>query len=557
MDLKFGVNESFTVDAILLPDFSQVPSDNVVKNLSAFEVTYSEQRPFFQENSDLFSKGNLFYSRRIGRMPAGYYDVYADTSSKKTILKNPDQAKLLNATKFSGRTPGGLGIGILNAILDNTFAIEQDSLGNKQKILTEPFSNYNIIVLDQQLKNSSSVYLINTNVDRRGDYNKSDVSGAGLTLNNKKSTYGIFAQGAVSNVFSKDSVSNKKIDQSGYKYDMNISKISGKFQFSLYQSAINPNFNNNDMGITRETNFFDNGIYLGYSKFEPFRKFLNANYSFSIDQNENFTTHRTNSINISLNYNAQLKSFHYIFSGLNIEPVNRIDYYESRTAGRIFIRPPAANGFVGITTDTRKPVSLNINGYYGSTALVSPTIGYNPYYGFTINPTVRANDKLSFVLTSNYSIDDGERGWVGNDDYGNIIFGVRKLTTMENILSTRYLFRNNLSLSLRVRQYWSKGHYKSFYNLTDAGFLMDNISYDENHDFNFNAINIDMVFQWQFAPGSSINLVWKNSIYEQGDKVISGYSENLNTALQSSQLNTVSLKILYYFDYLYLRKKAG
>ncbi len=82
LDLKYGINESFTVDATLLPDFSQVQSDNVVKNLSAFQVNYDEQRPFFQEGTDLFQKGDLFYSRRIGEQPMGYYNVYSDTNKK-------------------------------------------------------------------------------------------------------------------------------------------------------------------------------------------------------------------------------------------------------------------------------------------------------------------------------------------------------------------------------------------------------------------------------------------------------------------------------------------
>ena len=70
MDLKYGINESFTLDMSLLPDFSQVQSDNKVKNLTAFETVYEEQRPFFKEAVDLFMKGDIFYSRRIGKTPA-------------------------------------------------------------------------------------------------------------------------------------------------------------------------------------------------------------------------------------------------------------------------------------------------------------------------------------------------------------------------------------------------------------------------------------------------------------------------------------------------------
>jgi hypothetical protein len=58
-DLKYGINEKFTLDMTLLPDFSQVQSDNKVKNLTYQEVVYNENRSFFKEGTELFNKGNL------------------------------------------------------------------------------------------------------------------------------------------------------------------------------------------------------------------------------------------------------------------------------------------------------------------------------------------------------------------------------------------------------------------------------------------------------------------------------------------------------------------
>lgn len=156
MDLKYGINESFTLDVSLLPDFSQVQSDNLVKNLGAFEIQYNEQRAFFQENTDLFGKADLFYSRRIGRRPTEYYTIYNNLTEGDEVISNPNASKLLNIAKVSGRTEDGLGVGVLNAVLDNTYAIVRDSDGSERKVLTEPFSNYNITVFDKQLKNSSN-----------------------------------------------------------------------------------------------------------------------------------------------------------------------------------------------------------------------------------------------------------------------------------------------------------------------------------------------------------------------------------------------------------------
>ncbi|NJN34153.1 MAG: carbohydrate binding family 9 domain-containing protein [Saprospiraceae bacterium] len=75
MDVKYGINQSFTLDMTLIPNFGQVQSDNQILNLGPFEVQFNENRPFFTEGSEIFNKGDLFYSRRIGGTPDGYWNV--------------------------------------------------------------------------------------------------------------------------------------------------------------------------------------------------------------------------------------------------------------------------------------------------------------------------------------------------------------------------------------------------------------------------------------------------------------------------------------------------
>ena len=170
MDLKYGINESFTLDMSLLPDFSQVQSDNKIKNLTAFETVYEEQRPFFKEAVDLFMKGDIFYSRRIGKTPALFYSLDDNLNEGEHIIKNPVQQRLINATKVSGRTKNGLAIGLLNAITAHTYAKVAEEPGTTRKVLTDPLTNYNLLVLDQALKNNSNFYITNTNVVRDNNF---------------------------------------------------------------------------------------------------------------------------------------------------------------------------------------------------------------------------------------------------------------------------------------------------------------------------------------------------------------------------------------------------
>ena len=195
LDVKYGITENFTLDATLIPDFSQAGFDNVTLNLGPFEQTFSEQRQFFKEGVDLFNKGDLFFSRRVGNSPVEQNNVEDELINNndinEEIINNPNIVKTLNAVKISGRTKKGLGVGFFNAITEktqakiktteyirnqNTQAITDSVISYRNRV-TESFANYNIVVLDQQFNGNSSISLINTNVTRNGHFRDGNTTG--------------------------------------------------------------------------------------------------------------------------------------------------------------------------------------------------------------------------------------------------------------------------------------------------------------------------------------------------------------------------------------------
>ncbi|HNW00334.1 MAG TPA: DUF5916 domain-containing protein [Chitinophagales bacterium] len=195
LDVKYGINESFTIDATLVPNFGEVQSDNVVLNLSPFEQQFNERRPFFTEGVEIFNQtfnfigDQMFYSRRIGGTPLLYWDAGNDLTANEILTSNPYETNLINATKFSGRTNKNFGIGIFNAIGAQEFATAKDTVtGETRQILTSPYTNYNMLVFEQALKNNSKVSFTNTNVLRDGIYRDANVSQAlyDITLPSRK-----------------------------------------------------------------------------------------------------------------------------------------------------------------------------------------------------------------------------------------------------------------------------------------------------------------------------------------------------------------------------------
>jgi hypothetical protein len=111
-----------------------------------------------------------------------------------------------------------------------------------------------------------------------------------------------------------------------------------------------------------------------------------------------------------------------------------------------------------------------------------------------------------------------------------------------------------MGLSLRARHYWSKVENNRFFNLqSDGGLTPTTLNKDVNQNANF--FNIDMVYNWQFALGSFINVVWKNAIGSFDNNIQDSYFLNFKNTLAAPQNNSLSIRIIYFLDYLNIKKK--
>lgn len=257
MDLKYGINDAFTLDATLIPDFGQVAFDQVELNLGPFEQLFAENRPFFTEGVDLFNKGDIFFSRRIGQRPSGANSI--STTDDETIIDNPDKSQLLNALKITGRTSKGLGVGFLNAITEKTQAtIENNITGERREVVTEPFTNYNVFVLDQQYGNNSSISLVNTNVIRDGSFTDANATALVINHNNKAATNRYRHELRMTNRFTPTG------NVTGFSASTTWRKTTGKWRPFLGHFYRDRKYNPNDLGRNFRTNFQNFAADLNY-----------------------------------------------------------------------------------------------------------------------------------------------------------------------------------------------------------------------------------------------------------------------------------------------------
>jgi len=553
MDIKYGITQAFTLDMTLIPDFGQVQSDNQVLNLSPFEVQYNEYRSFFTEGTELFSKGNLFYSRRIGGTPLHQYDVYDNLAPTEIVKRNPNESKLLNATKISGRTQKGLGIGYLNAVTRPQYAVIEDHTSKQQReYMTDPLTNYNIIVLDQTLKNNSSVSLINTDVLRSGPDYDANVTAALFNFNDKKNMWNLGGKFAMSNLFGYEEKGKTK---SGFNHRLYFGKTSGRFNFNVYQEAADTKYTHNDLGYFTNNNFLTHGLFVGYKWTVP-KSFYNRIFiNFNSYVSHLFTKispieSKYQNADMSINLNVQMKKLHWFGIYTGYRPVQN-DFYEPRTEGYYFQRGASAGLGGWFESNGAKKYS-----FYVETFARQYFDFYNLFaVDFFLNQTFRINKKLSFNYRFSMMPRFNSVGFATNEK-DNILFGKRKVKTYENIFDVKYSFNNMMGLTFRLRHYNSTVDYNTYFTLVQkTGLLEPAPWFTGNANQNANFFNIDMVYTWQFAPGSFVNIVWKNAVSDFNNQVEDNYFANVNNVFSLNQNNNVSIKVIYFLDYLQLKKK--
>ncbi len=562
MDLKYGINDAFTLDMTLIPDFGQVLSDNQVLNLSPFEVFFEENRQFFTEGVELFDKGTLFYTRRIGGRPLNFFNAYSQLQSNEIIKDNPNIVQLYNATKISGRTSSGTGLGFFNAIAGEEFAtIKNLNTSETRRVQTNPLTNYNVLVADQNLVNNSVVSLMNTNVTRIGEEYDANSTGAFVDIKNKGQIYSVSGRFISSNKFYKNET------QSGHAYALSLAKIGGNWKGSVNYVVETDDFDTNDLGFLFSPNERSVSGNLSYNKYKPKnqklqRWELGITPSYSRLYKPNVFT------DFAINFNGFLlwKSRNAVGAFARIEPIETFDYFEPRTLDFSKFYTFPTNWMIGsfFSSDYRKTLAIDINGLHRK--FNEPG---RSYVEIRLGPRIRVNDKLSFFLSSFFSKSNNETGFVSSSSVnkpiegfgsGDIMIGTRDRRIIQNSLRGQFIFNNKMSLSIRIRHYWDQVTYEKFGRLKDDGYL-ENLSFDgiQNGEFlyntNVNFFNIDMNYIWRFAKGSDIILNWKQSIANEDQDFASNYFKNFSGLFDAQQFNSVSLKIVYFLDYDTITKR--
>lgn len=580
-DLKYRVAPNITLDATINPDFGQVESDPAVLNLSAYESFFDERRPFFVAGRGLFrfdvncsqvncSSEGLYYSRRIGRTPelAG---TYGDTVPS-------DPTTILGAAKLLGRFPSGLTFGLLNATTERVTSPGDTTF--------EPRTNFAVARVRQDLRNGNTSLggiftAVNRGMDRwTAPYLPSDAYSAALDfrhrfLKNQYEISGSFDQSRVQGnktailSLQRDAVhyfqrpdANLPLDSNrtvlgGDAEEFKFGKVSG--QHLMFESAYqrrSAGFEINDMGFLRRADqqswstwagYFDRREHLFYKRFQ-----LNNNWwqywstdGLPLEAAYNTNTHITFKNNWGWHMGGTLGQL-----GTT---------YDDRAArGGPAVRQSAyISPWLSINGDDRRAVvpSFNVN-YFSSEN------GRNSSWSFGPEINYKLAGRFSSAFSMNWSHNIADNQWFGNytrTDGTHYTFAHLDQTTTSATVRVNYTFTPTLSLQAYVQPFVSKGTYTDVRQLSSTPRAS---SYEERYavfndasvtsdpgGFNFKQYQSNVVFRWEYMPGSTLFLVWNEG--RQGFESFEGdrnFRGDVRDLMRLHPSNTFLIKASYWLN---------
>ena len=565
LDAKIGITNDLTLDVTINPDFGQVEADPAAINLDGFEIFNRDQRPFFVENNNIFdyrfagNRNNLFFSRRIGRSP----QVYPETPDG-AFTDQPKNTTILGAAKFSGKTKNGWSIGILESMTSKEFT-EISTNGNTTKSLAEPFTNYFVGRVQKDF-NEKNTFLggMFTATNRSlssevSNLRKSAYTG-GLDFKHqwKNRAYFLEANMVMSHVQgSKEAIRNtqenlthlfNRVDASHLEVDPNrtsltgtggqfgIGKVGGQhWNYNAGFKWVSPELELNDVGFLRSADQMFQYANLRYRSIKPSGVFRDFNFRFN----------QFSAFDFEGNYNRiqyELKGSTSFINNWGID-------FGAAHKPRIFSNSILRGGprwrfsqenfqFFFVGSDRRK----KFNGVVG---LIHSQAKENNFslLKFESELNYQPTNALNISFSSEYSISKSKTQYVTQTDYGNItryILGSIDNHTLTASLRLDYTINPNLSVQYYGQPFISRGHYRDFkyvtnpvaerlndrfqpFDTSQIGSDGSDFQVDENRDgsmdysfanpdFSYVQFNSNLVFRWEYIPGSELFLVWSQGV---------------------------------------------
>lgn len=568
-DLKVGVGSNMTLEATFNPDFGQVEADPAEVNLTVFETTFAERRPFFIEGNNILEAGtsNYYYSRRIGARP--------NPPSGNQYVDSPDAATILGAAKLTGRLSNGLSLGFLAAVTDQEFAKVSNN-GVRSEIEVAPRTEWGVARAIKEFGRDAQLGAHMTLVHREMDpgttlagrqTRNAITSGVDTRLRFKDRSYE--ASGnigltlltgdatAISRVQQASGHYLNRLDQPNYRYDPtrttlggaqvvgNVSKVAGRHWLWSNNIMIeSPEFDPLDFGRLNYAGDLTTNHRLTYRETRPGKHLRAYSSQWSLVPYWYFDTNLGVRYNLQSNNSATFNNFWV--SSLNVTRFFRGNDAQMTRGGPSMGVPLgwAWTASLRNSTGAKTAWSASVNrrsnelGDHTMTTNVSLSARPTPSLQFSVAPEFADENGTASTFSGpiNRQYITTIRGSGRPENFNNrYVFGVVDRTTLSAQFRVSYTFKPDVTLDVYAEPFAASGRYTAYgemirprdinlrmygtdgttiirqsdgsYRVTDgaASFTL------ANSDFNRRSYRSNVVLKWEWRPGSILYAVWQQN----------------------------------------------
>jgi Domain of unknown function (DUF5916)/Carbohydrate family 9 binding domain-like len=580
-DLKYRVASNLSLDATVNPDFGQVEADPAVLNLSSYESFFDELRPFFVAGRGLFrfdvncsnvncNGEGLYYSRRIGRTPelAG---TYGDTVPLQPTT-------IIGAAKLLGRLTGGLTVGVLDAATQRATSPGDTTF--------EPATNFTVVRAQQDLRGGNSTIggiltAVNRKVDpwsspylaasayvgamdfrHRFHQNNYEISGSLDDSRVQGSRTAILATQRNGVHYYQRPDAGLPLDSSrttltGDAEEFKFDKVGG--QHLMFESAYqrrSEGFEINDLGYLRRADQQSWNTWVGFFDRQQ-RKYYDR-----FQWNHNWWQYwTTDGLPLEAAYNTNL----------HINLKNKWRWNMGGTVGQLGTTydDRAARGGPAVRQDSYVAPWLSIGGNDRNSLVPYMSVNYFRGGGgrnrsLSLYPEIdyKVMGRFSSALSFNWSHNISNNQWYGrfSDAAGtHYTFAHLDQNTRSATVRLNYTFTPSVSLQGYTQPFISKGTYSEVRQLSAtpraAGYDDRYAAYNNSSvtgnpgGFNFKEFQSNVVFRWEYQPGSTLFLVWNEG--RQGYNPAQGagnFQGDVRDLMRLHPANTILVKMSYWLN---------
>lgn len=569
-DLKYNLTGALTAQATFQPDFGHIEADPALLNLSPFEVRYQEKRPFFVEGSRFFAHPgfNLFYSRRVGTGHEG--------------------SRIRAAGKLTGKLDGRWTVAALGAFTDVT---DPERVHNPLR-RGERETGHGVVRLARDLNGGNHrIGVMGTGVWRRhsehtGTSNARshrDAYSGGIDweFNLMDKAWGIDGSVVGTAIDPHPVAADPTLPRDpvyGTAGKLSLRKQSGSVRGALQGTWESDRFDPNDLGFLQANDEINTGAWVQYRYDANGEKtLLKTSYQYlqvqrswfygeqaraATDGNDVWRHGRGHPQSMQLFFDSYNQthgfrdvrlSVQHSMAGFSKHATRR---FEGRP-GPLMATSTMTWAQVRLQSDWRRDVVHSLQ----SATARDDRDGrlWELIYSLRWN----AGRHLILRLSSGYTDRNEDAQWLENraDDQFGIdgvayIFGRRDQKTLDATLRASYLPGRDVSFELYLQPYMTTGRH------ADARYLARPASRDLRpydldagaFDFTYAALNLNLVYRWEYRPGSTIYVVWSHGRSSHDRRSFHTDPDAFDTTLRPSLLfdqeprNTVLVKMNYWFS---------